>query len=144
MSDPDIQAEGAPTGAPEAPAEPTAAGSQPVEQLTPQAPEGQPAESAKEKPSPAAGEPAKPQVPAPQEPPKPVSRRSASFRIQQLVQENTNTATERDEWKRNLINILGTSARYDRSGGYGALTDPCPAVTNDGSAMPGLRIRCVV
>lgn len=35
----------------------------------------------------------------------------------------------------------GWSAQYDRAGGFGALTDPTPAVTATGSAIPGLRIR---
>lgn len=51
-------------------------------------------------------------------------------------------------------NVLGTYARqgnqtqatgmaqiYDRAGGYGALTDPCPAITETGSAIPGMRVR---
>lgn len=39
--------------------------------------------------------------------------------------------------------ITGWAQFYDRSGGYGALTSPSPAVTSSGSAMPGLRVRVV-
>jgi hypothetical protein len=35
----------------------------------------------------------------------------------------------------------GTVMFYDRSGGYGALTDPTPAVTNMVGTIPGFRIR---
>lgn len=41
----------------------------------------------------------------------------------------------------NQIQVTGWSAIYDRAGGYGAFTTPIPAVTSDGSAMPGLRVR---
>ncbi len=39
--------------------------------------------------------------------------------------------------------VLGWTQRYDRGGGYGALTDPTPATTNDGSNMPMLTIRSI-
>jgi hypothetical protein len=35
----------------------------------------------------------------------------------------------------------GWNELYDRGGGYGTLTDPCPAVTQTVSNMPGLRVR---
>jgi hypothetical protein len=35
----------------------------------------------------------------------------------------------------------GTLMHYDRAGGYGALTDPTPAVTNSVIGTPGFRIR---
>lgn len=41
----------------------------------------------------------------------------------------------------NQIQAGGLGAIYDRGGGYGALTDPTPAVTETGSALPGVRIR---
>lgn len=36
------------------------------------------------------------------------------------------------------------TAYYDRAGGYGALTNPCPAVTESGTSVPGLRVRVAV
>lgn len=41
----------------------------------------------------------------------------------------------------NQLQAPGVSQTYDRGGGYGAFTDPTPAVADTGSAMPGLRIR---
>jgi hypothetical protein len=38
-------------------------------------------------------------------------------------------------------NSAGWCEYYDRSGGYGAQTDPCPAVTQTTSNFPGLRVR---
>jgi hypothetical protein len=43
----------------------------------------------------------------------------------------------------NASQITGWAQFYDRSGGYGALTDPCPSVTSSGSVMPGVRVRVV-
>jgi len=40
--------------------------------------------------------------------------------------------------------VNGWSQYYDRGGGYGALTDPCPAVTNSNATIPNARIRGVV
>lgn len=40
--------------------------------------------------------------------------------------------------------VTGWTQFYDRAGGYGALTDPCPAVTNSASVAPAIRVRCVV
>lgn len=39
--------------------------------------------------------------------------------------------------------ITGWTQYYDRASGYGALTDPCPAITNTGNNMPGAQVRCV-
>jgi hypothetical protein len=41
----------------------------------------------------------------------------------------------------NQLQVAGITQTYDRAGGYGAFTDPTPAVSDGGSAMPGLRIR---
>ncbi len=41
----------------------------------------------------------------------------------------------------NILDVAGWSATYVRAGGYGALTDPCPAVTTTGSNMPGVVLR---
>lgn len=41
----------------------------------------------------------------------------------------------------NQAQALGLVQHYDRDAGYGALTDPTPAVTDTGSAAPGIRIR---
>jgi chitinase len=41
----------------------------------------------------------------------------------------------------NQTQIVGFGAFYDRGGGYGALTDPAPATTTTGSALPGMKIR---
>ena len=41
----------------------------------------------------------------------------------------------------NSSQVVGWGQYYDRGGGYGALTNPCPAVTNTGTALPGLRVR---
>ena len=40
--------------------------------------------------------------------------------------------------------VLGWTQYYDRGGGYGALTNPCPAPTNSAAIVPGVRLRCVV
>lgn len=42
----------------------------------------------------------------------------------------------------NATQIIGWAQYYDRGGGYGALTDPCPTITETGSAIPGVRIKC--
>lgn len=43
------------------------------------------------------------------------------------------------------INVVtGWSQYYDRGGGYGALTNPCPATTKSTAAIPNARLRCVV
>lgn len=42
----------------------------------------------------------------------------------------------------NQTQVVGWTGTYARSGGYGALTTPCPTVTNTASAIPGLTIRC--
>lgn len=40
--------------------------------------------------------------------------------------------------------LLGSQGQfYDRGGGYGALTDPCPAVTNTATTLTVPRVRCV-
>jgi hypothetical protein len=41
----------------------------------------------------------------------------------------------------NQTQAPGIAATYDRSGGYGALTDPTPTSTTTGSAVPGIRVR---
>lgn len=41
----------------------------------------------------------------------------------------------------NAMQATGLGVFYDRSGGYGALTDPTPATTGTGSALPGIRVR---
>jgi hypothetical protein len=41
----------------------------------------------------------------------------------------------------NTTQVAGFGAYYDRDGGYGALTNPAPATTNTGSALPALRVR---
>lgn len=41
----------------------------------------------------------------------------------------------------NSTQVVGWGQYYDRGGGYGAFTTPCPAVTNTGSNLPGLRVR---
>ncbi len=43
----------------------------------------------------------------------------------------------------NQLQAAGLSQTYDRGGGYGAFTSPTPAVSDTGSAIPGLRIRIV-
>lgn len=35
----------------------------------------------------------------------------------------------------------GITGYYDRAGGYGALTSPCPAMSESGVSVPGMRIR---
>lgn len=42
----------------------------------------------------------------------------------------------------NQRQVLGWSYTYARGGGYGALTDPCPATTDSASAIPAISIRC--
>jgi len=42
----------------------------------------------------------------------------------------------------NQRQVVGWSYTYARGGGYGALTDPCPATTDTASAIPVLAIRC--
>jgi len=37
--------------------------------------------------------------------------------------------------------IAGMAQTYDRASGYGALTNPCPAVTT-GAIFPGIFVRC--
>lgn len=39
--------------------------------------------------------------------------------------------------------IAGYAGSYDRGGGYGALTNPCPAVTPSQTNYPCFAIRCV-
>lgn len=41
----------------------------------------------------------------------------------------------------NQRQAVGLNQYYDRDGGYGALTDPTPAVVDTGSVAPALRIR---
>lgn len=41
----------------------------------------------------------------------------------------------------NQAQATGLVQFYDRGGGYGALTTPTPAVTETGSAAPGIRVR---
>jgi hypothetical protein len=41
----------------------------------------------------------------------------------------------------NQAQAPGLAQIYDRSGGYGAFTEPTPAVTDTGSGVPGLRVR---
>lgn len=40
--------------------------------------------------------------------------------------------------------VNGWTGYYDRGGGYGALTDPCPATTTPTSSTPNLIVRCKV
>jgi hypothetical protein len=42
----------------------------------------------------------------------------------------------------NNVDVTGWTQTYDRSGGFGALTDPCPSPMNTGSAIPIVKIRC--
>lgn len=42
----------------------------------------------------------------------------------------------------NQTQVTGWGQYYDRGGGYGAFTTPCPAVTNTGSALPGIKVQC--
>lgn len=39
------------------------------------------------------------------------------------------------------VSPAGTVMRYDRAGGFGALTDPTPAVAEQVGTIPGFRIR---
>jgi hypothetical protein len=41
----------------------------------------------------------------------------------------------------NQHQVIGWGQFYDRGGGFGSLTDPCPAVTNTGSNLPMIAIR---
>lgn len=41
----------------------------------------------------------------------------------------------------NTAQVTGWGQSYARGGGYGAFTDPAPAMTNTGSAIPGIRVR---
>ena len=41
----------------------------------------------------------------------------------------------------NQTQVVGWGQYYDRAGGYGALTNPCPTPTNTGSALPGIVLR---
>jgi hypothetical protein len=41
----------------------------------------------------------------------------------------------------NILEVSGWSGTYARGGGYGTLTDPCPAVTLTGSNIPGAVLR---
>jgi hypothetical protein len=43
----------------------------------------------------------------------------------------------------NTTQVVGWVQFYNRSGGFGALTDPCPAVTETGSAAPGNLVRII-
>lgn len=38
--------------------------------------------------------------------------------------------------------VTGSGQIYDRGGGYGALTNPCPAPTSTPTNMPLVRVRC--
>ena len=53
-------------------------------------------------------------------------------------------ATHTYQRQSNTTQVVGFGALYDRSGGYGALTNPSPSTTNTGNALPGLYVRCVV
>jgi hypothetical protein len=55
------------------------------------------------------------------------------------IEFSDNTATYMRTGNQNQV--TGFVQLYDRSGGYGALTDPCPTPTGTGSACPGFRIR---
>lgn len=41
----------------------------------------------------------------------------------------------------NQNQVDGWSQYYDRSGGYGAFTSPCPTITNSGTNMPSIAMR---
>lgn len=51
--------------------------------------------------------------------------------------DNTNTYMRNP----NQTQVIGWAATYDRGGGYGAFTTPCPTTTLTGSAIPSVRIR---
>lgn len=51
------------------------------------------------------------------------------------------SATHQYRRQTNASQIIGWGQFYDRAGGFGALTDPCPAATDTGSALPALRVR---
>ncbi len=40
--------------------------------------------------------------------------------------------------------VTGYVQYYDRAGGYGTLTNPCPAPSNTSAVAPALRVRCSV
>lgn len=42
----------------------------------------------------------------------------------------------------NQNQIVGQTQRYDRGGGYGTLTNPCPTPTNENNSHPIIQIRC--
>lgn len=41
----------------------------------------------------------------------------------------------------NQTQVTGWTQTYARGGGYGALTDPCPAVTDASTSIPGVYVR---
>lgn len=41
----------------------------------------------------------------------------------------------------NTTQVGGVTQKYSRGGGYGALTDPCPAVSDTLTAFPNIKIR---
>lgn len=41
----------------------------------------------------------------------------------------------------NQRQVTGFTYYYDRGGGYGTLTDPCPATTDNASGFPSIHIR---
>lgn len=43
-----------------------------------------------------------------------------------------------------FVQVTGWTQYYDRGGGYGALTDPCPSPTDSQAAAPAMYLRCVV
>lgn len=97
MSDePDKQGQGAPSGDPKPSAETPAAGSQPEMKQEPAKPEGG-QDPEKKEPSAPSGEPEKPASPQPEH--KPVSRRSAQYRIQQLADDNRRLKEENERLK---------------------------------------------
>lgn len=42
-----------------------------------------------------------------------------------------------------FVQVTGWTQYYDRSGGYGALTTPCPSPTTDQTVAPAMYLRCV-
>jgi hypothetical protein len=57
-------------------------------------------------------------------------------------QSDDNTATFMRSTGNNYL--TGSVQIYDRGGGYGAFTTPCPAVTDDEAVAIQIRLRCVV
>lgn len=55
-------------------------------------------------------------------------------------QSDDNTATYMRH--ANQTQVVGWGYTYDRGGGYGAFTTPCPTASVTGSALPAMRIRC--